>query len=107
MNFQARFGTVQTSLGVQFYNSSGELLGARVTAGIVAMPEVGTYGVSLTPPAGAVGIYWNDTVTLATAIGSLSVGTITAQTNFAIDALKADATVETGDLSSVYWDIIE
>ena len=43
----------------------------------------------------------------STAIGSPSIGTITAQTSFVVDALKADATVETGDLSSIYWQILE
>lgn len=42
----------------------------------------------------------------STAIGSLERGTITAGTSFVINALKADATVETGDLSTVYWEIM-
>ncbi len=71
MNFQARFGSVQSNLGVQFYNASGTLLGSRIIAGIVAMPEAGTYGITATPPTGATGIYWNDSVTLATAIGEV------------------------------------
>jgi hypothetical protein len=44
----------------------------------------------------------------ATALGSLALGTITAQTSFVINALKpADATVETGDASVVHWEILE
>lgn len=43
----------------------------------------------------------------STAIGSLSLGTVTAQTNFIINALKSDATTETGDASTVYWEINE
>jgi hypothetical protein len=43
----------------------------------------------------------------STGIGSPSIGTVTAQTSFVIDSLKSDATVETGDLSSVYWEILE
>ena len=43
----------------------------------------------------------------STAIGNIALGTVTANTSFVINALKADATVETGDLSSVYWEILE
>jgi hypothetical protein len=43
----------------------------------------------------------------STRIGSPSIGTVTAQTSFVIDSLESDATVETGDLSSVYWEILE
>ena len=43
----------------------------------------------------------------STAIGSLELGTVTAATSFVVNALKADATVETGDLSVVHWLIIK
>lgn len=43
----------------------------------------------------------------STAIGNLSLGTVTAQTSFVVNALNDSAAVATGDLSSVYWEIIE
>lgn len=43
----------------------------------------------------------------STGIGDLTIGIVAAQTSFAIDALKADASVETGDASSIYWEILE
>jgi hypothetical protein len=69
--YQARFGATQSNLGVQFFGSTGTLLASRITAGITSLPETGSYVVTLTPPTGAAGIYWNDTVTLATAIEDL------------------------------------
>jgi len=71
MIFTARFSETQAALGVQFFDESGTLLGSRVTAGIVALPETGSYIVDLTPPTGAVGVYWNDTGTGATALEDL------------------------------------
>lgn len=62
MIFQSRFGAAQTALGYQFYDATGALLGSRVTAGISALPETGSYVATATPPANTVGIYWNDTV---------------------------------------------
>lgn len=44
----------------------------------------------------------------STAIGILSVGTVTASTSFIINALKeADATVQTNDVSVVHWMLVE
>lgn len=44
----------------------------------------------------------------STALGELTVGTVTASTSFVISALKpADGTTETGDLSVVNWVLIE
>ena len=43
----------------------------------------------------------------STAIGNLALGTVTAQTSFVVNALNDTATVATGDLSSVYWEILE
>lgn len=71
MIIQARFGAAQANLGYQFYGSDGSLLGSRITAGISALPETGSYIADATVPAGAVGVYWNDTVTLATATEDL------------------------------------
>jgi hypothetical protein len=60
MNFQARFGAAQTDVGYQFYDSTGALLGNRTTTGISASPEAGTYcAPNVTPPVGAVGIFWD------------------------------------------------
>jgi hypothetical protein len=71
MIFTSRFSATQAALGVQFYDSSGTLLGSRITAGIVALPEAGSYQVDIMPPTGAAGIYWNDTGTGATALEDL------------------------------------
>lgn len=71
MIFTARFGAAQSNLGFQFYDGDGVLLGDRDTINIVDSPEAGSYIGEATPPAEAVGIYWNDTVTLATALEDL------------------------------------
>ncbi|MCE5310438.1 MAG: carboxypeptidase-like regulatory domain-containing protein [Acidobacteriales bacterium] len=71
MILTARFGAAQAALGYQFYDSAGALIGSRITAGIVSLPETGSYHANATLPAGAVGVYWNDTATLATAIEDL------------------------------------
>jgi hypothetical protein len=67
----ARFGAAQANLGFQFLNASGTLLGSRVTSGITALAETGSYIANPTPPSGAVAVYWNDSVTLATALEDL------------------------------------
>lgn len=46
-------------------------------------------------------------INASTATGRLTVGPITANTSFVINALKADATVETNDVSSVSWLLVE
>ena len=71
MIITARFGAAQANLGYQFYDASGALLSSRVTAGIISLPETGSYQADATVPAGAVGVYWNDSVTLATALEDL------------------------------------
>jgi hypothetical protein len=44
----------------------------------------------------------------STALGLLSVGTVTGSTSFVINALKeADATVQTNDVSIVHWVLVE
>ncbi len=44
----------------------------------------------------------------STALGILSVGTVSASTSFVINALKeADATVQTNDVSVVHWMLVE
>lgn len=44
----------------------------------------------------------------STALGLLSVGTVTASTSFVINALKeADATTQTNDVSIVHWILVE
>jgi hypothetical protein len=62
MTFTARFGSAQTALGYQFVDSSGALIGARVTSGIIALPEAGSYAVTPSVPGTAVWIFWTDTV---------------------------------------------
>lgn len=84
MTFTARFGTAQGALGIQFFKADGTLLASRITAGIVALPETGSYSITTTPPALTVGIYWNDTVTLATAVEDL-------RDALALDALSVAA----------------
>jgi len=58
MIIQARFGAAQTGVGYQFYSADGTLLGTRVTTGITALPETGSYIASATVPATAAGVYW-------------------------------------------------
>ena len=63
MIIQAFFGEAQTGLGYQFYDESGALLGSRITAGIVSLPESGGYGADATAPAGYVGVFWDSNET--------------------------------------------
>lgn len=62
MIIQVRFGSAQTGMGYQFYSAAGTLLGSRITAGIVALPETGSYAADATVPANSVGVFW-DTAT--------------------------------------------
>jgi hypothetical protein len=66
MIIQSRFGAAQTGLGYQFYDAAGALLGARVTAGITALPEAGSYIADATVPADAVGVFWDSSTSEAT-----------------------------------------
>lgn len=50
---------------------------------------------------------WRRSPNASSAIGSLATGTITAGTSFVINALDATASVETGDVSTVMWEIEE
>lgn len=59
MIIQASFGSAQASLGYQFYGVTGTLIGSRVTAGIVTLPETGAYLADATVPTGAVGVFWD------------------------------------------------
>lgn len=58
MIIQARFGAAQTGVGYQFYSADGTLLGTRVTTGITALPEAGSYIANATVPDTAAGVYW-------------------------------------------------
>lgn len=66
MIIQARFGSTQTGLGYQFYSAAGTLLGSRITAGIVSLPETGSYAADATVPANAVGVFWDSSTSQAT-----------------------------------------
>lgn len=59
MIIQAFFGTAQTGVGYQFYDATGALLGARITAGIVSLPVAGGYAADATIPAPAIGVLWS------------------------------------------------
>lgn len=81
MIIQSRFGAAQTGLGYQFYDATGALLASRITAGITALPETGSYVATATVPSGAVGVYWNSSTSAATedlreALGAAVVDTI-------------------------------
>jgi hypothetical protein len=66
MIIQSRFGASQTGLGYQFYDADGALLGSRITSGIAALPEAGSYIADATVPADAVGVYWDSDTSEAT-----------------------------------------
>jgi hypothetical protein len=59
MILQSRFGAAQTGVGYQFYSAAGTLLGSRITSGIAALPEAGSYIADATVPTDAVGVYWS------------------------------------------------
>jgi len=71
MIIEARFFSAQANLGYQFYDGTGALIGTRVTTGITSTPETGAYIADAEIPDAAVGVYWNDTVTLAESSESL------------------------------------
>lgn len=69
----------------------------------------GTVTVSNTSVTANTRIFLNrQAVNASTALGLLSVGTVSASTSFVINALKeADATVQTNDVSTISWVLIE
>lgn len=69
----------------------------------------GTVTVSNTSVTANTRIFLNRySVNSSTALGLLSVGTVSASTSFVINALKeADATVQTNDVSIVHWILVE
>jgi hypothetical protein len=105
MIIQARFGSTQTGLGYQFFDSAGALLGSRVTSGISALPETGSYVATATVPAGAVGVYWSSATSEASedlreALGIAALPADTAiaaavRTNLATELGRIDVAVST------------
>ena len=97
MIIQARFGTAQADIGYQFYDDTGTLLGARVLGvSISEGEEVGHYLAEATPPATAVGVYWNDTVTLDEASEDLREALALVTISPGVGAYKATVTVTDG-----------
>lgn len=88
--------------GIQIKEGSNARMG---TATLVA----GTVTISNTSVTANTRIFINRyDVNSSTALGLLSVGTVTPSTSFVINALKeADATVQTNDVSIVHWMLIE
>jgi len=68
MNISVDFGSAPGgTVGYQFFDATG-LLGSRVTTGI-SNPRVGIYyKASVTPDAGAIGVYWDDGTINATEV---------------------------------------
>ena len=104
MIFQAFFDSAQTGLGYQFYDNSGTLLGARVTAGIITLPGVGAYAADATPPATASGIYWDsneseahEDLREALALEALTPAAIASQTRTELttELVRIDAPIST------------
>lgn len=80
MTLQVDFGAPQTGIGYRFYDASGAYVGARITTGINAAPQLGP-GIYLVataaPPNSAVGVYWdcaNAAFTAAALIGGNTLG---------------------------------
>lgn len=90
MIIQARFGSAQTGLGYQFYDATGALLGSRVTAGIVALPETGSYAADATIHADTVGVYWDSDTSEAT--------------EDLRDALASPDVPSVGEIADAVWD---
>lgn len=63
MIIQAYFGSAQTGLGYQFFDQNGTLIGARITAGISSLPEVGAYIADAIVPESGVGVFWDSNET--------------------------------------------
>jgi len=77
------------------FKGSGPLV-----AGTVTIPTAAAY-------VGKTIILSRRSANASTAIGSIAVGTITAGASFVINSLNAAASVETGDLSTVQWEILD
>lgn len=71
MIITARLFTPQTNVGYRFYDIAGSLIASRITAGIVALPEPGSYQANSSPPANAVGVFWDCDAAGVTAQASL------------------------------------
>ena len=58
MLFTVNFGAAQTGVGYRFFNGSG-FVGARLDAGVTQIGTAGNYLIDVTPPATALGVYWD------------------------------------------------
>lgn len=106
MIIQARFGTAQTGVGYQFYDSTGALLGSRVTADISELPETGAYVADATVPAGTAGVYWDTdeeeaSEDLRDALVMDSIGTTVADAVLKRGVANTDTTAELGSLTEL------
>ena len=92
---------------IAIYGGTKQIMGTNRAANVATLTS-GTVTVSNTRVTAASKIrLTRQAKNSSTAIGSLNVGTISAGTSFVIQSLKSDATVETGDASTVLWEILE
>lgn len=59
MRIEVDFGSAQTGVGYRFYDVDAAWIGARVTTGVIAANYPGGYAAIVTPPPGAVAVYWD------------------------------------------------
>jgi hypothetical protein len=125
-----------STLSVDSAASTGNLFERNVITGAITHPGATTFASNTwrgNTGAGCAGIFYGTTTLVngtaavatpaanlarkfgftrqspnaSTAIGHLALGAVTAQTSFVINALSSSAAVDTGDLSDVYWEILE
>jgi hypothetical protein len=95
LTIQVLFGAAQTGVGYRFFDSTGALLGSRVTSGITSLPETGGYIATATLPSGAVGVFWDSTETPAGASEDLREAIAAATIQGQTDLIPADPATET------------
>lgn len=101
MLLKCRFGSPQSALGYQFMDRAGALIGERLTAGIVALPETGAYQVEAVVPDAAVEVYWLDTESGAEAGEDLTMA-LRFEVATVNDPVVVPSPPEDGDLCTVF-----
>lgn len=111
MILQAFFGSAQTGLGYQFFDSFGAGIGSRINTGILAIStEAGSYLVDATVPINAAGVTWDSNETpdgisedLRDAISGKSLTERLTSTRASyLDKLNVTGTLAHSDSASTY-----
>jgi hypothetical protein len=101
IDYYGNFVAYRAGTGIKIKEGSNAKMGTATLAS-------GTATVATTAVSGSSRIQLTRAAKNAsTGIGSLNIATVNGGTSFVIEALKSDATTETGDLSTVSWLIVD